>query len=68
MTSHQTPSQPTPPSDTPATSPVEWVEQWNGDRIPVTPLSPAACRGCGVVYHGEDLLFGRCEGCDELAP
>ena len=68
MTSHQPPTPPTPPSDTPATSPVEWIEQWNGDRIPVTPLPPAACKGCGVVYHGEDLLFGRCEGCDELAP
>jgi hypothetical protein len=39
----------------------------NGDRILVTSQPPAACTGCGVVYHAEDLLFGRCEGCDELA-
>jgi hypothetical protein len=58
---------PSPPADTPASSPVEWIEQSNGDLIPVTPLPPAACKGCGVVYHAEDLLLGRCESCDELA-
>ena len=67
MTSHQPPSQPTPPSDTPAASPVEWIEQWNGDRIAVTPLPPRPCTCCGVVYHAEDLLLGRCESCDLLA-
>lgn len=66
MTSNQTPSQPAPPSDTPASSPVEWVEQWNGDRIPVTPTPPAACKCCGVVHHADELLFGRCEDCDDV--
>jgi hypothetical protein len=66
MTSHQTPSQPTGPSDTPASRRVEWIEQPNGDLIAVTPLPPAACKGCGAVYHAEDLLFGRCESCDDL--
>ena len=66
MTSHQTPSQPAPPSDTPAASPVEWLEQSNGDRTAVTPLPPAPCECCGVVYHAEDLLLGRCESCDDL--
>jgi hypothetical protein len=66
MTSHQTPSQPTPPSDTPACCPVEYIEQSNGDLIAVTSLPPAACKGCGVVYHAEDLLLGRCESCDDL--
>jgi hypothetical protein len=38
----------------------------NGDRIPVSVRPPAACTGCGVAYHAEDLFGGRCEGCDEL--
>ncbi|MEA2232900.1 MAG: hypothetical protein QOD83_2716 [Solirubrobacteraceae bacterium] len=67
MTSHQPPSPLTPPADTPASCPVECIEQSNGDLIPVTPLPPAACKGCGVLYHAEDLLLGRCESCDELA-
>ena len=65
MTSHQPASQPTPPSDTPASSRVEWIEQSNGDRIAVTPLPPAPCECCGVVYHAEDLLLGRCDSCDD---
>ena len=67
MTSHQPPKQPNRSSDTPAAPPrVDWVEQPNGDRIPVSVRPPAACTGCGVVYHAEDLFGGRCEGCDEL--
>lgn len=69
MTSHQPPKQPTPTSDTPAGAPrVRCVQQPNGDRTPVTVSPPAACKHCGVVYHADDLLFGRCEGCDDLTP
>ena len=67
MTSHQPPSQPTPPAGTPATYPVEWIEQPNGDRIAVTPRPPAACKGCGVVYHADDMVFGRCDACNGIA-
>ena len=67
MTSHQPPSPHAPPADTPATSPVEWIEQPNGDRIAVTPLPPAACTGCGVVYHAEDIVLGRCDACNGIA-
>ena len=73
MTSDQTPSQPTPPSDTRAfcpreqsPRPVEWIEQPNGDRVPVTAGAPAACERCGIVYHAEDLLFGLCPHCEDI--
>lgn len=67
MTSHQPPKQPTPTSATPAaTVRIRWVEQPNGDLTPQKVPPAAACTCCGVVYHAEDLLFGRCEGCDDL--
>jgi hypothetical protein len=67
MTSHQTPSQPAPFSETTAAAPIGWVEQSNGDLILVTPAPPAACTCCGVVHHADDLLFGRCEDCENGA-